>query len=144
MYETAKCSSHCHIPHSAMNAERSTGEVKKCVCSAGKAWAPPVTHMPEKLYMSSATMSMSSTMAIGREWKIICSADTSFTTQSRHCITTLELVWAHSRFSCTHLTHCKLERTSQCHFLKAAVIALLCKRSRTGSDYVSCNMLHVA
>lgn len=32
----------------------------------------PVTHMPEKLYMSSATISMSSTMAIGLEWNIIC------------------------------------------------------------------------
>ena len=32
----------------------------------------PVTHMPEKLYMSSATMSISSTMAMGLEWKIIC------------------------------------------------------------------------
>lgn len=35
--------------------------------------ASPVTHMPEKLYMSSATISMSSTMAIGLEWNIICS-----------------------------------------------------------------------
>ncbi len=29
--------------------------------------------MPEKLYMSSATISTSSTMAIGLEWNIICS-----------------------------------------------------------------------
>ena len=36
--------------------------------------------MPEKLYMSSATMSMSSTMAIGLEWKIICIAHRSI-----HC-----------------------------------------------------------
>ena len=28
--------------------------------------------MPEKLYMRRATMSISSTMAIGLEWKIIC------------------------------------------------------------------------
>ena len=32
----------------------------------------PVTHMPEKLYMSKATMSIRRTMAIGLEWKIIC------------------------------------------------------------------------
>jgi len=32
----------------------------------------PVTHMPEKLYMSRATMSTRRTMAMGLEWKIIC------------------------------------------------------------------------
>lgn len=32
----------------------------------------PVTHMPEKLYMSKAIMSIRRTMAIGLEWKIIC------------------------------------------------------------------------
>ena len=38
----------------------------------GKVWNIPVTHMPEKLYMSSAIMSIRRTMAIGLEWKIIC------------------------------------------------------------------------
>ncbi len=36
----------------------------------------PVTHMPEKLYMSRATMSTRRTMAIGLEWKIICTTET--------------------------------------------------------------------
>ncbi len=36
----------------------------------------PVTHMPEKLYMSRATMSTRRTMAMGLEWKIICITET--------------------------------------------------------------------
>ncbi len=36
----------------------------------------PVTHMPEKLYMSRATMSTRRTIAMGLEWKIICMTET--------------------------------------------------------------------
>ena len=53
-----------------MNA--ATGTEKRQVQGRLDAGDVPVTHMPEKLYIKSATISMSSTMAMGREWKIIC------------------------------------------------------------------------
>ena len=44
----------------------------KTVHRRGQAEAIPVTHIPEKLYMSNATISIRSMMAMGLEWKIIC------------------------------------------------------------------------
>lgn len=76
MQLTAYPETHTNKSHMAMIKVYSINDIISCHAVHVRHRALPVTHMPEKLYMSNATMSISSTMAIGREWKIICSAHT--------------------------------------------------------------------